>query len=257
VKVKYFGDYELPFALGEDKRVMASLAGARTILGAAGYWDDLGDLVVLRPGLVEVKMAFYDEDSWTDLDDTLDAAKKALFAERAYLKLAAGDGSGSAVRQAYARCLSFDEVWKYDTPRLLVASAKFELLQSHWDGLEENVVTDATGSFTADNSASTCQTSRTLKVRFYGPVNNLTTLTNSTLGLQLQVLPFNSHSGYYLEVDCGAMTAIYNEYDSDEWDHVRLPVTTQVGFMALAAASNSFTCSPVLTVQLRWYYSYL
>jgi len=128
MKVKAFGSYNFPYALGEDKRVMASLAGARMILGAAGYWDDLGDLVVLRPGIVEVKLAFYDDDSWTDIDTAIDTAKKTLFLERESLKLAPGDGSGSATREALARCVSFDEVWRYDTPRLVVCIGKVRVV---------------------------------------------------------------------------------------------------------------------------------
>jgi len=257
MKVKSFGSWNFPYALGEDKRPLGALAGARTILGGAGYWDDLGDLVVLRPGIVEVKCAFYDEDSWTDLDDALDTAKQNLFKERALLKLAAGAGWGSAVRQAYARCLAFDEVWRYDQPRLVVASAKFEMLQPHWDGVSENVVTKTDASFTIDNSGSTCQTERTLRVRLYTPISSLTTLGNSTTGHLLNFLPFTSSGGFYLEVDCGAMTAIYSEDESDHWEHVTLG-GSQVGFMALAAGSNSFMVFAAPgTFQFRWYYSYL
>lgn len=258
MKVKSFGSYNFPYALGEDKRVMASLAGARTILGAAGYWDDLGDLVVLRPGIVEVKLAFYDNDSWTDIDTAIDTAKKNLFLERESLKLAPGDGSGSATREALARCVSFDEVWQYDTPRLVVCSAKFELLQPHWDDVLEMETVKTAGSFTVDNSGSTCRTERTLVIHLgHGDLVTLITLTNVTNGMSLtyDATGDGAPSGpYSVIIDCGALTV---ECDGeDRWSYLILG-NNQVGFMALDPAINSFTISPTTQIWFYWHKSYL
>jgi len=260
MKVKAFGSWNLPYALGEDKRVTASLAGARTILGAAGYWDDLGDLVVLRPGLVEVKMAFYDEDSWGDLDDVIDEAKFNLFKERAKLKIAMNDGDEDPSREALARCLSFSEVWRYDQPRLVVCSATFELLQPHWDWLwGDNIRTSTSGSFDLDNIASTCQTDRTVRVRIHGLLNTIYTLTNTTLGMSLTYDGSGGGSianGTYVEIDCGAMT-VKTEGGADRWQYVTLG-NTQIGFMALApGVLNAFTQSPTIQVQIYWRRSFL
>ena len=263
MKVKAFGSYNFPYALGEDKRVMASLAGARMILGAAGYWDDLGDLVVLRPGIVEVKLAFYDDDSWTDIDTAIDTAKKNLFLERESLKLAPGDGSGSATREALARCVSFDEVWRYDTPRLVVASAKFELLQPHWDSTNLSSASFTAGSFSVDNSGSTCRTERTLTIKLNGPVNTLFTLVNQTLGgwwIKYDGASKPIAGGKYVNFYCGSLiAALYSGYES-VWQYVTLGSNSgesRTGFMALAPQVNQFTASPTYPLQFYWYESYV
>jgi len=268
MKVKAFGSYDLgsynfPYALGEDKRVTASLAGARTILGAAGYWDDLGDLVVLRPGIVEVKMAFYDDDSWTDVDTAIDTAKKNLFVEREQLLLAPGDGSGTVTREAAARCVQFDEVWRYDMPRLVVCSAKFELLQPHWDAINISSASFTAGSFSIDNSDSTCRTERTLTIKLYGPVNTLFTLVNQTLGgwwIKYDGAGKNIGSSQWITLYCGSLiAALYPGYES-VWQYVTLGSNSgesRTGFMALDPEINQFTASPTYPLQFYWQKSYV
>ena len=126
MKLLTFNSWTFPQARGEWKMPNGSLRGGKTLLASPGVWDDLGDLVVLRPGVVNAKFAFSSDTSWSDVDDDVDDAKRALFEQRSLLTATSGTGS-VATRQALARCFSFDVTYKSDTPRLAVCTAQFEI----------------------------------------------------------------------------------------------------------------------------------
>jgi len=223
-------------------------------MAAAGVWDDLGDLVVLRPGLVQVKFAISSDVSWSDVDDDLDDAKQSLFAERALLKIAMGT-SGTASRQALARCVSFDVPYKYDKPRLALCTAKFELLQPHWDKTTGSVVWPSTASFSVTNSGSTCQTQRTLCILF-NSLHTIWTLTNTTNGMQF-IYDGVTHPVSHLRIHCGELTVEdAASGGNDVWEFSAIG-DNQIGFMALEPGVNNFTQSPTLSMQWDWYESYL
>jgi hypothetical protein len=254
-----FGSWSFPQAKGEWSFPLASLRGGRPVMAAAGVWDDLGDLVVLRPGLVQVKFAISSDVSWSDVDGDLDDAKEVLFAERALLKVATGT-SGFASRQALARCVSFDAPFKYDKPRLALCTAKFELLQPHWDGVSLRYTNVSTSSFNVDNTISTCVTQRTLLVRIFGSLSSVFTLTNLH---NKMVFEYDGASSpipamRYVDVHCGKMTVIENTAggDVDRWGYFSAG-DNQIGFMALNPGINSFTQSPAQSLYLSWNWSYL
>lgn len=256
MKVVEFGSYSIPQAKGEWSFPVTSLRGGRPLLAAAGVWDDLGDLVVLRPGLVQVKFAISSDVSWGDVDDDLDDAKEALFAGRALLKLARGT-SGSALRQALARCVSFDVPFKYDKPRLALCTAKFELLQPHWDSISYGGWPPyTTAAFTVNNTSSTCQTQRTLSIRVNGPLSAVYTFTNTTNGMSF-AYDGTGHAippGQALIVDCGKLTVLHQTVDV--WEHFSVG-TNQIGFMAFEVGNNACTQSPTQDIRITGHYSYL
>lgn len=256
MKVISFGTYSIPQAKGEWSFPLASLRGGRPVMAAAGVWDDLGDLVVLRPGLVQVKFAISSDVSWSAVDDDLDDAKEALFAERALLKVALGT-SGGATRQALARCVSFDAPFKYDKPRLALCTAKFELLQPHWDSIISGAwPAYTTAAFTVNNTSSTCQTQRTLSIRVNGPLSAVYTVTNTTNGMSF-TYDGVSHAipaGQALLIDCGKLTVLHQTVDV--WDHFSVGAN-QIGFMAFEVGNNAFTQSPTQTIRFYGHYSYL
>ncbi len=243
-------------ALGEWKFALAGLGGGRPLLAAAGVWDDLGDLVVLRPGLVQAKFALYGT-TWDSVDAALDLAKAGLFAGRGLLKVTVGD-DGTATRQALARCVSLDVPYKFDTPRLVVCSAKFELLQPHWDSINLFSVDRSATTFTVDNAGSTCQTQRTLAIYLLGPVGSPDlVLANDTNSM---IFTFDSSaspipSGHWVTIDCGAMTVLYDDV-SDRWQYLDIG-DDQIGFMALEPGVNNFLKTAGYNITVAWYKSYL
>lgn len=248
MKISQFGSYDIPQAVGEWDFPLSSLAGGQELLAAAGVWDDLGDLVVLRPGLVGATFKVHG-DSWDDVDDELDDCRAALLGERALLKATVGDDA-TASRQAMARCVSLDVPYSFDTPRQVVCKAQFELLQPHWDGIasQSEVFYSATSgtSFTLSNSDSTCQVQRSLKVRLYAPLSVELTLTNTTNGMSFTYdalsSPIPGMAPHHVEVDCGALTVVYDVGSVDKWEYLGLG-DDQVGFMALEPGDNAFTVS--------------
>jgi hypothetical protein len=233
---------------------MASLPGARPILAAGGYWDDLGDVSVLRPGIVEVKFALYHDTSWASLDTLVDTAKQNLFDGRQYLNLAAGDGSGSTARRALARCIGFDEAWKYEQPRLIICTAKFELLQECWDSGSFDIVVQTTGSFNIDNTGSTTQVQRKLDLLVTMGASTSVTVTNTTNDMEFTI----SGIAATFKIDCGALTVqrYVGASLTDGWEYFSIG-DNQMGFMALEPGINAFTVTPAMQVRFTWYKAYI
>lgn len=255
MKLLTFDSYNLPMARGEWKFPLASLRGGRSLLAAAGVWDDLGDLVVLRPGLVQAKFAMHGT-TWDSVDAALDLAKAGLFAGRGYLQVTVGD-DGTATRRALARCLALDVPYKFDKPRLVICAAKFELLQPHWDAINQSTSSPSTTSFNVDNSGSTYQTQRTLVIRLNGPLSASFTLTNTMNGMAFTYDGASSSiaSGHYVDVDCGARSVLYDG-SADRWPYLSIG-NNQIGFMALDTGVNAFTASPAMALGFTWRKSYL
>jgi hypothetical protein len=256
VKLISFGSYSIPQALGEWTMPIAALAGAQSILAAAGVWDDLGDLVLIGDRQISAKFSV-NATTWAAAETALDALRAALFAQRDYLNVATGNDA-VATRRALARCISLDVPYSFSTPRNVICSAKFELLQPHWDAITLSSLSPSTGSFSVDNTGSTCDTQRTLVIRLNGPLSANWTLTNSTNGMSFQFAgaTHNIAAGHYVDVDCGALTVHYDG-STDVWEYLTLG-TNQIGFMALKPGSNSFIQSgATLTLGFTWRKSYL
>lgn len=267
MKMITFGSWSFPQAKGEWSFPLASLRGGRPVMAAAGVWDDLSDLVVLRPGLVQAKFVISSDVSWSDVDADLDDAKEALFTERALLGVATGT-SGVASRQALARCVSLDVPFKYNKPRLALCTAKFELLQPHWDGVSVQNVNTSAAAFIVDNDTSTCATQRTLLIKIIGPLTSVFTLRNLDNEMEFEYDGVSSPvlALHRIEVHCGELTVldvdILTGGTIDKWEYLSTG-DNQIGFMALESemgshpGGNNFIQSPAQSLYLSWNWSYL
>jgi hypothetical protein len=226
-------------ALGEWGVPIESLPGGQQILGASGAWDDLGDLVVIGPRKVTAKFALTGT-TWAAVDTALDSLRAALFDQRDYLYAIMGEDV-VATRQALARCIALDVPYKYDSLYRVIGQATFEMLQPHWDAISLSTETKNDFDFEVDGGDGNFPASRTLVVRLHGPIVDMKfDLLNNTNGMSFHYEGSEHvHIGHYLDVDCGALTVLYDGV-TDRYQYFSIP-TYQMGFMSLEPGVNLFS----------------
>lgn len=237
-----FGSYTLPLNKAEYDFSYETLPGATPILGGAGYFDTWGDEGISRIRPIVTRFTVYDDDL-DGVDGLLTAARAGLLGVgRQVLSVALGNSTSTVDRQAYARCLKFEQPVKYNPPKLVDCVAEFEILQSNWDAVAASSQAKSGSPFAVSN-AGNAYVERTLVITINGALSSSITITNSTNGYSFtyDAASDNIAGGNYIEIDCGALT-VRDQAGTDKYEFFGIG-SNQIGFMRLDAGSNTFTSS--------------